>query len=105
MLKLKNRTKKKPRVAVPFDQLTPREHDVMRLLVKGLSNKLIAAELHVSDHTAKFHVTNLLDKLASSTRVEIAVNYALWEANQKHKAELAAARNEMQTCGTLAAVA
>ncbi|HZA50900.1 MAG TPA: response regulator transcription factor, partial [Myxococcaceae bacterium] len=39
------------------DELTPRERQVLALLVEGLSNAAIGQRLGISDHTAKFHVT------------------------------------------------
>lgn len=53
--------------------LTPREHQVLELVAEGLSNKEIGAQLGVSQHTAKFHVTALLDKLGAETRTEAVV--------------------------------
>jgi two-component system nitrate/nitrite response regulator NarL len=55
--------------------LTQREHDVLRLVVKGLSNKLIADELDIADHTAKFHVLNAIKKLRAGNRTRAAVIY------------------------------
>ena len=43
--------------------LTPREHEVLRLLAEGLTNRQIAERLVVSEHTVHRHVTNLLRKL------------------------------------------
>jgi DNA-binding NarL/FixJ family response regulator len=40
------------------------------MLAEGLSNKLIAARLSISDHTAKFHVNAILSKLNAGTRTE-----------------------------------
>src|SRR5689334_15456399 len=37
------------------EPLTPREMDVLEMLAEGLSNKMIAHRLSISDHTAKFH--------------------------------------------------
>lgn len=54
-------------------QLTDREADVLRLLVKGRSNTEIAKELIVSVHTAKAHVCSILQKLCVDDRVQAAV--------------------------------
>jgi DNA-binding CsgD family transcriptional regulator len=51
------------------DSLTPREHDVLELLVKGLSNSSIAEELGISFETAKSHVRHILPKLDAHNRV------------------------------------
>ncbi len=50
--------------------LTPREIEVLRLLADGASNKIIAHQLGISDHTVKFHVTSILSKLNAGTRTE-----------------------------------
>jgi NarL family two-component system response regulator LiaR len=52
--------------------LTPREREVLALLVEGLTNKEIAARLTVSAGTAKLHVSNILSKLGVSNRTEAA---------------------------------
>jgi DNA-binding NarL/FixJ family response regulator len=52
------------------ETLTPRELQVLRTLADGLSNKEIAARLGISDHTAKFHVTQILGKLGAASRTE-----------------------------------
>jgi DNA-binding NarL/FixJ family response regulator len=52
------------------DLLTPREHEVLRLVAAGLPNKTIARELGISEHTAKFHVGSLLAKLNAGSRTE-----------------------------------
>jgi two-component system, NarL family, response regulator DevR len=54
-------------------QLTPREREVWRLLAAGLSNAAIAKALFISEHTAKFHVHNLLRKLGVKTRAEAII--------------------------------
>ncbi len=54
-------------------ELTERERQVVQLLAEGLSNKLIADRLGISDHTAKFHVNGVMMKLGSSTRTEAVV--------------------------------
>jgi DNA-binding CsgD family transcriptional regulator/tetratricopeptide (TPR) repeat protein len=52
--------------------LTPRELEVLRLLVDGRSNRQIAGELFISTKTASVHVTNLLAKLGVHSRLEAA---------------------------------
>jgi DNA-binding NarL/FixJ family response regulator len=55
---------------------TRREREVLGLLAEGLSNRLIAGRLGISEHTAKFHVNALLEKLHASTRTEAVVKAA-----------------------------
>lgn len=57
-----------PRPQAPDNLLTPRENQVLSLMATGLSNKLIAADLGISEHTAKFHVNGVLHKLEADTR-------------------------------------
>jgi DNA-binding NarL/FixJ family response regulator len=52
--------------------LTERERQVIDLIGNGLSNKEIAARLHIAVHTVKSHVHNVLEKLALRTRLEVA---------------------------------
>jgi DNA-binding NarL/FixJ family response regulator len=52
------------------DPLTSRESEVLDLLGGGLSNKMIARELHISEHTVKFHISSLYSKLGVSNRAE-----------------------------------
>src|SRR5439155_24163709 len=54
-------------------ELTERERQVVQFLSEGLSNKLIADRLGISDHTAKFHVNGVMMKLGASTRTEAVV--------------------------------
>ena len=53
-------------------RLTARERQVIDLLGEGLSNKEIAARLHIAVHTVKSHVHNVLEKLALHSRLEVA---------------------------------
>jgi len=59
-------------------RMTKREKQVMTLLSEGMSNKEIGQKLHVSSHTVKSHIHNIMDKLALHTRLEIA-NYSYSE--------------------------
>jgi DNA-binding NarL/FixJ family response regulator len=52
--------------------LTVRERQVVDLISDGMSNKEIAARLHIAIHTVKSHVHNVLEKLALHTRLEVA---------------------------------
>jgi DNA-binding CsgD family transcriptional regulator len=54
------------------DALTPREREVVALLVEGLSNADLAARLYISPKTAAVHVSNVLAKLGMSSRNEVA---------------------------------
>jgi DNA-binding CsgD family transcriptional regulator len=56
-----------------FAQLTPREMEVLKCLVRGMPNKLIAAELNCSDQTVKNFITAILRKLNVQNRTEAAV--------------------------------
>ncbi len=53
-------------------RMTKRERQVISLISEGLGNKQIAARLHVSVHTVKSHVRNIMEKLALHTRLQIA---------------------------------
>ncbi|MDP8948194.1 MAG: response regulator transcription factor [Actinomycetota bacterium] len=52
------------------EPLTAREREVLELLGRGLSNRLIARELHISEHTVKFHISSLYAKLEVNNRAE-----------------------------------
>jgi two-component system, NarL family, response regulator YdfI len=54
----------------PVRLLTPREVEVLSLMGVGLGNKAIAGNLHISDHTVKFHISSIFQKLDVSTRTE-----------------------------------
>lgn len=53
--------------------LTDREVEVLQLVVRGFSSRKIANVLGISERTASFHVSNILEKLGVSSRVEAAV--------------------------------
>jgi DNA-binding NarL/FixJ family response regulator len=54
----------------PYESLTTRELEVLRLLARGLRNKEIAARLFVSERTVNFHLANIYQKLNVSGRTE-----------------------------------
>jgi len=53
--------------------LSARQHDVMKLIVRGLSNKEIARTLDLAEGTVKIHVAALLRKLGVHRRAAVAV--------------------------------
>ncbi|HEX6099734.1 MAG TPA: response regulator transcription factor [Thermoanaerobaculia bacterium] len=61
-----------PRVAAlaHAPRLSPRERDVLRLVVEGKSNKEIAAALKVAERTVKFHMTSIFNKLGAENRAQ-----------------------------------
>lgn len=59
--------------------LTPREEEILALIAKGYSNKLVARELGLTVGTVKVHVKHILKKLGLRTRVEAAV----WAINSQ----------------------
>jgi len=67
----------KPKMEDPAspDPLTPRETDVLKLIVQGYTNRQVGEELGISVRTVEGHRANLLEKLGLRTRVEL-VRYA-----------------------------
>ncbi|HEX5229690.1 MAG TPA: response regulator transcription factor [Bryobacteraceae bacterium] len=59
-----------------LDPLSDRELEVLDLVAEGLSNKLIAHRLNISEHTVKTHVASIFAKLGASSRTE-AVSLAI----------------------------
>jgi two-component system, NarL family, response regulator YdfI len=54
----------------PVQTLTPREIEVLEMLGSGLGNKAIAKNLHISEHTVKFHISSIFQKLSVASRTE-----------------------------------
>jgi DNA-binding NarL/FixJ family response regulator len=53
-------------------RMTPREREVIKLIADGLSNKAIGNSLHISVHTVKSHLRNIMEKLTLHSRLQIA---------------------------------
>lgn len=58
------------------ESLTPREQDILRCVSSGSSNREIAAELGISEHTVKNHLKNILQKLQLQNRTQLT-RYAM----------------------------
>jgi NarL family two-component system response regulator LiaR len=58
---------------LPLAELTEREHDVLRLIAQGRSNREIADQLHITEGTVKGHVSNILSKLHLQDRTQAAL--------------------------------
>ena len=71
-----------------YDSLTPREQDVMRLVVAGLLNKQIGLQLSISEITVKAHRGKMMQKMKANSvadLVKTAVRLGLkWARNSWH---------------------
>jgi DNA-binding NarL/FixJ family response regulator len=59
----------------PFHALSPRETEVLEMAALGLTNRQVAARLHVTVHAVKFHLAAVYRKLGVANRTEAAVLY------------------------------
>ncbi|MHB8132674.1 MAG: LuxR C-terminal-related transcriptional regulator [Anaerolineaceae bacterium] len=57
----------------PINGLSNREKDVVKLLMEGKSNKLIASALHITENTVEFHLKNIYSKLQVNSRTELII--------------------------------
>lgn len=57
----------------PFDQLTPREREILELVAEGHTNREIGEQLYLAEKTVKHYMTNVLQKLQVRSRVEAAL--------------------------------
>ncbi|MCP3400709.1 MULTISPECIES: response regulator transcription factor [unclassified Bradyrhizobium] len=56
---------------------TPREHELMMLIARGMQNKNIAYELKISENTVRAHIGNIMRKYRLHNRTQIAITFAL----------------------------
>jgi DNA-binding NarL/FixJ family response regulator len=57
----------------PLEELSEREAEILKLVVKGLTNREIGEQLHLSEKTIKHYITNILEKLHVRSRMEAAM--------------------------------
>jgi DNA-binding NarL/FixJ family response regulator len=57
----------------PSESLTSRDQEVLQLVAEGLTNKAIAQELSISEHTVKFHINTIMGKLNAQSRTAAVV--------------------------------
>ena len=63
----------KPKIPPGFEELTPREREVLALIGQGANNREIAQTLFLSEGTVKNHVTNILGRLGLRDRTQAAL--------------------------------
>lgn len=61
--------------------LSAREQDVFKLIMEGMSNAEIAAALHITESTVKFHVSNIFKKTSLNNRSELIIDFKLGNSN------------------------
>jgi DNA-binding NarL/FixJ family response regulator len=60
----------------PLEELTPREHEVLRCITQGQNNRDIAERLHIAEKTVRIHVSSVLDKMGARDRTQATI-YAI----------------------------
>jgi DNA-binding CsgD family transcriptional regulator len=76
-----------------FNKLSSREQEVVKLLLEGKSNKLMALSLGISERTVEFHLKNIYAKLQVSSRVELILK--LGDSTVAGRREVAENRDEL----------
>ena len=64
--------KRRNEIAVRVRSLTPREREVMEMIVDGKSNKVVAADLGISEKTVQTHRTRIMDKMQTRSVATLA---------------------------------
>jgi len=65
--------KVEPELSPEFEQLTPREKEVLELIAEGLNNREIAKALYISERTVKNHINSILSRLNLRDRTQAAI--------------------------------
>ncbi len=65
--------KVEPEISPEFEQLTPREKEVLQLIAQGLNNREIAKTLYISERTVKNHINSILSRLNLRDRTQAAI--------------------------------
>ncbi|MCT7960550.1 response regulator transcription factor [Laspinema sp. D1] len=73
MAKVQTTPLRKPNVPLGWQELSPRELEVLRLIAKGASNREIAQKLYITEGTVKNHVTHILNRLNLRDRTQAAI--------------------------------
>lgn len=74
-LTIRTRGRLAPRVEPDAWRLTPREHQVLGLMLKGQTNKAIASELGCAPRTVELHVSRVLEKAGVTSRQELLASF------------------------------
>ena len=56
-----------------WNELTPREKDISKLIAEGANNREISEQLHITEKTVKNHVSNILSRLKFKNRTQLAI--------------------------------
>lgn len=64
---------RKPQTSDPMSALSEREHQILELVAKGMSNRDIGDQLYLAEKTIKHYMTNILEKLHVTSRVQAAL--------------------------------
>jgi DNA-binding CsgD family transcriptional regulator len=78
-----------------FTGLSERESEVVKLLLEGKSNKLIASSLSISERTVEFHLKNIYNKFQVSSRVELIIKLGESTVASKPGESTVASKGEM----------